>query len=89
MVMDNTLLATIFGTIGGVFTTIRLLPQVYTSLQLKETRDLSFTFLIILFFQAIFMILYGFTKPDNLIVYMNIIPLVCSVILIRLKFKYK
>ncbi len=83
------MLETIFGVIAGVLTSIRLLPQVYRSLKIKETRDLSLSFLIILFFQAVFLILYGITKPDDIILYMNIAPLVCSMILIHLKLKYK
>lgn len=82
------MLETIFGIIAGILTSIRLIPQAYRSLKIKETRDLSFSFLIILFFQAIFLILYGITKPDFLIVYMNILPLLCSIILIFLKVNY-
>ena len=83
------MLETIFGITAGILTSIRLIPQVYRSFKIKETRDISFWFLIILFLQALFLILYGATKPDALIVYMNIIPLICSVILIYLKLKYK
>jgi MtN3 and saliva related transmembrane protein len=82
-------LTTIFGLIAGVLTTIRLLPQVHKSLKLKETKDLSSAFVIILIFQAVFLILYGLTKPDNLIVGMNTIPLLCSFMLLHLKIKYK
>jgi MtN3 and saliva related transmembrane protein len=79
----------IFGVIAGILTSIRLIPQVYRSIKIKETRDISSWFLIILLFQALFLILYGITKPDNLIVYMNILPLMCSIVLIYLKLKYK
>ena len=83
------MLSTLFGIIAGILTSIRLIPQLYRSLKIKETRDISMAFLVILFFQALFLILYGFTKPDDLIVYMNTLPLICSVILIHLKLKYK
>jgi len=82
------LLSTLFGVIAGILTSIRLLPQVYKSFKIKETKDLSSWFLIILLFQALFLILYGITKPDELIVYMNLIPFVCSIILLVLKIKY-
>jgi uncharacterized protein with PQ loop repeat len=81
--------ADFFGGIAGVLTTIRLLPQVYTSWKTKETRCLSLSFLVILFLQALFLIFYGLAKPDKLIVYMNIAPFACSVILLGLKIKYK
>ncbi|MFA6410194.1 MAG: SemiSWEET family transporter [Candidatus Buchananbacteria bacterium] len=83
------MLATIFGVIAGILTSIRLIPQTYRSLKTKKTHDLSLYFVIILLFQAIFLILYGFEKPDRLIVFMNILPLVCSGVLLYLKIKYK
>lgn len=82
------MLETIFGIIAGILTSVRLMPQVHRSLKIKETQDISFWFLIILLFQSIFLILYGLVKPDSFIAYMNIPPLICSVILIRLKLKY-
>ncbi|MFA5022244.1 MAG: SemiSWEET family transporter [Patescibacteria group bacterium] len=83
------MLATIFGIIAGVLTLIRLIPQTYRSLKIKETKDLSLWFVIILFFQALFLIFYGLAKPNAMIVYMNALPLLLSVILIYLKLKYK
>jgi len=80
---------TIFGILGGILTSIRLIPQVLKTIKIKETRDLSWWFLLILFFQAILLILYGLTKPDNFITYMNVIPLICSIILLGYKFKYR
>lgn len=83
------MLADFFGTAAGILTSIRLIPQVYKSLRTKHTRDLSTAFVIIILFQALFLILYGITKPDILILYGNIIPLLCSIILVYLKYKYK
>ena len=83
------MLATLFGTIAGVLTSIRLIPQTYRSLKTKETHDLSLYFVIILVFQALFLILYGLTKPDAMIIWMNALPLILSIILIYLKLKYK
>lgn len=83
------MLAMVFGTIAGILTSVRLIPQVYKSIRTKHTRDLSTAFLVILFFQALFLILYGAAKPDKLIVWGNVLPLICSVILIYLKIKYK
>lgn len=78
-------MAEFFGVIGGILTTIRLIPQTTKSLKTKKTDDLSSVFVVILLFQAVFMILYGIFKPDYLIIGMNFIPLVCSVILWVLK----
>jgi len=80
--------STYLGIIAGILTSIRLVPQVYRSIKIKETRDISLWFLIILFFQALFLIFYGISKPDHLIIYMNILPLLCSIILLYLKVHY-
>lgn len=82
------MLANFFGTIAGILTSIRLIPQVYKSLKTRHTRDLSTSFLVIILFQAAFLIMYGLTKPDLLILYGNIIPFISSIILLYLKFKY-
>lgn len=83
------MLENFFGIIAGILTSIRLIPQVYKSIRTQATHDLSGWFIGILFFQALFLILYGITKPDSMIVYMNIVPLVCSLALTYLKIKYK
>jgi len=81
-------LSTFFGSIAGILTSIRLIPQVYRSITIKETKDLSMWFIIILIFQALFLILYGITKPDYMILYMNLLPFICSIILFSLKIKF-
>jgi uncharacterized protein with PQ loop repeat len=43
----------IFGIIAGILTSIRFLPQLYKTIKIKETRDLSLWFLIIVFFTGI------------------------------------
>jgi len=80
---------TFLGIVAGVLNTIRLLPQVYKSWKTKQTRDLSGYFVAILFLQSIFIILYGIYKPDHIILWTNISPLICSVVLARFKMKYK
>ncbi len=82
------MLANIFGTIAGILTSIRLIPQVYKSIKTKHTRDLSTAFLVIIFLQAGFLILYGITKPDMLILWGNIVAFICTIILIILKIIY-
>jgi uncharacterized protein with PQ loop repeat len=77
-----------FGIAAGVLNTIRLVPQVYKSWTTKQTEDLSRYFLLILFLQSVCLIFYGWLKTDSYIVYMNISPLLCSVILAKLKMKY-
>jgi MtN3 and saliva related transmembrane protein len=79
----------LYAIIAGILTSIRLIPQVVKSLKTKSTHDLSLYFIVMCFFQAIFLILYGISKPDDAILYMNILPLLCSGLLIYLKYKYR
>lgn len=81
-------LATVFGVIAGIFTSVRFLPQAYRSLTTKKTTDLSLTFLYFVSAQSIFLILYGITKPEYYVLYMNILPLASALFLVYLKFKY-
>src|SRR3989338_7764467 len=87
--VNPTIAITLFGTLAGVFTSIRFLPQVYLSVRTRDTKSLSLAFLIITFSQAYFLILYGIAKPDYLIAGMNILPLICTAILIYLKWREK
>lgn len=81
--------AQILGVAAGILTSIRFFPQVYLTVKIKETRDLSLWFLILVFFQSLFLIFYGLAVTDKFITIMNISPLVCSLILLIYKFKYK
>jgi MtN3 and saliva related transmembrane protein len=81
-------MAEFFGIVGGVLNTVRLFPQVIKSWKTKKTQDLSGYFILILFLQSVFLIAYGLTKPDEIIMYTNIVPLICALILARLKALY-
>lgn len=78
-----------YAIIAGVLTSIRLIPQLAKSFKTQSTKDLSLYFLVILFFQSAFLILYGISKPDSAIIYMNIIPLICASMLLYLKRKFR
>ncbi len=80
--------ATIFGVIAGVFTSVRFFPQVYRSFTTKKTTDISLTFLYFVSAQSLFLMLYGITRPDNYVLYMNILPLASALYLVYLKLKY-
>lgn len=83
------MITNILGITAGVLGSIRLIPQVFKSLRTKHTRDLSVVFIIIVLFQSLFLVLYGIAKPDVFILYGNFVPLICSVILLYLKWKYR
>ena len=80
---------TVFGTLASVFTATRFIPQVYKSLLTRRTKDLSLVFLFFVAAQSLFLILYGITKPEGFVLYMNIFPLMCVIFLIYLKLKYR
>lgn len=82
-------LSTVFGVLGGIVTSIRLIPQMIKSFMVKKTEDISMLFIIFLNLQALFLILYGMTKPDMIIMMMNIFPAVCSISMFGMKIKYE
>ncbi len=82
-------LSSLFGIIAGVFTSFRFIPQAYRSFTTKKTGDLSLTFLYFVSAQSLFLILYGITKPEYYVLYMNILPLISALFLVYLKLKYK
>lgn len=82
-------MAEFFGVLGGILNTVRLLPQVRKSWKTKKTGDLSGYFVIILFLQSVCLIAYGFFKPDKIILYTNIVPLICAAVLGWLKSRYR
>jgi MtN3 and saliva related transmembrane protein len=81
--------ATFFGVVASIFTSIRFFPQAYRSFTTRKTRDLSLTFLYFVSAQSVFLILYGITKPESFVLYMNILPLASALFLVYLKLKYR
>jgi len=81
-------LATVFGVIAAAFTSLRFIPQAYRSFTTRKTTDLSLTFLYFVSAQSLFLILYGITKPEYYVLYMNILPLISALFLVYLKLKY-
>jgi MtN3 and saliva related transmembrane protein len=82
-------IASFFGVIASIFTSIRFIPQVYRSFSTRKTTDLSLTFLYFVSAQSVFLILYGITRPDQFVLYMNILPLASALLLLVLKLKYR
>ena len=81
--------ATFFGVMASILTSVRFIPQAYRSFTTKHTRDLSLIFLYFVAAQSLFLILYGVTRPDSFVLYMNILPLISVLFLIYLKLKYR
>jgi MtN3 and saliva related transmembrane protein len=81
--------STFFGMIASILTSVRFIPQVYKSFTSRHTRDLSMMFLYFVGAQSLFLMLYGLTKPDSLVFYMNILPLISVLFLVYLKLKYE
>lgn len=81
-------MATFFGVIASILTSIRFFPQAYKSFTTKRTKDISITFLYFVSAQSIFLMFYGITKPDLFVLYMNILPLLSALFLLLLKLKY-
>jgi MtN3 and saliva related transmembrane protein len=82
-------LTTFFGIMASILTSIRFIPQAYKSYTTKHTRDISSIFLYFVSAQSLFLILYGITKPDSFVLYMNILLLISALFLVYLKIKYR
>lgn len=82
-------LVDVLGLTSGILTSIRFLPQVHKTYKMRETRDISLWFLIIVTAQAILLMSYGYLKQDSWILYMNVTPGICSLVLLYFKLRYR
>ncbi len=76
------------GLIAGALTTVSLLPQIFKTMKLKETKDISLTWCVILFSGVFLWVVYGFLISDLAVLLSNGISLVLIFILLLLKLKF-
>ncbi len=76
------------GLIAGALTTVSLLPQIFKTMKLKETKDISLTWCVILFSGVFLWVVYGFLISDLAVLLANGISLVLIFILLLLKLKF-
>ena len=76
------------GLIAGALTTVSLLPQLFKTIKLKETKDISLIWCVTLFTGVFLWVVYGLLISDLAILLANGISLVFIFILLLLKLKF-
>ncbi len=76
------------GLIAGALTTISFLPQVLKTMKLKETKDISLSWCVILSSGIFLWVVYGLLINNLAILLANGISLVLAFILLLLKLKF-
>lgn len=76
------------GIIAGIFSTGALLPQVIKSFSSRETKDLSFSMLVLMISGSLLWFSYGIRKKDKPIIIANAVILGLVISLLLLKVKY-
>ena len=84
----NNFVVEIIGYLGSFLISIILIPQVIKTFTTKETKGLSYIFLLIGFFASVLMVVYGFFINALPIVIANIIYMICNISLLIMKYNY-
>ena len=78
----------LIGLIAGALTTVSLLPQLLKTIKLKETKDISLSWCVILFTGVSLWVVYGILISDLAVLLANGISLILIFILLLLKLKF-
>ncbi|WP_299666731.1 SemiSWEET family sugar transporter [uncultured Polaribacter sp.] len=79
----------VLGMFAAIITTASFLPQVYKTWKSKDTKALSLTMYIAFFIGVSLWTVYGFYLNSLPMIVANTITAISTLILIRLKLKYK
>ncbi|MEN8964449.1 MAG: SemiSWEET transporter [Polaribacter sp.] len=79
----------ILGMLAAIITTGSFLPQVYKTWKTKNTKGLSLTMYVSFFIGVSLWFVYGFYLNSLPMILANIVTAISTLILIRLKLKYK
>ena len=85
----ETIVDLVIGSVGTVFVTIALLPQIYRAFTTKSTADLSMAWLLIECIGSAFMLSYGALRADRIIVTINTVISLSHSLLIFAKWRYE
>lgn len=80
---------TILGLVAGALTTFSTLPEILRTVKMKETRDLSITWVYMLAAGTLLWTIYGYYISSFPIIASNALSFVFACILIWLKLRYK
>jgi MtN3 and saliva related transmembrane protein len=79
----------VLGMLAAIITTAAFLPQVYKTWKTKDTKSLSLTMYVSFFIGVSLWLVYGFYLNSLPMILANGVTAVSTLILIRLKLKYK
>ena len=82
------IITTVCGYIGASLLSLLLTPQIYLTCKTKNTKGLSYLFMIINLFICINFIVYGIGIKSNPIIISNSFSFLSTIILIICKYKY-
>lgn len=80
---------TTVGIIGGILTSIAMLPQVIKAIKTKDTKDISLFMVLLMATGLAVWIYYGILRDDKPIIYTNSFSLMVNITLLALHLKYK
>ena len=78
----------IIGYLAGITQTVRTVPQIFSSLRTKSTRDLSFLMVLLSVFGTLLWLIYGLFSGSMPIIITDSIGLVLLVFLLIIKIKF-
>lgn len=79
---------TTIGLVAGTLTSIAAIPQVIKTLQTRHVRDISIWQPLFLACGVALWMIYGILINDLPLIFANIIPLICNVVLTGMKIRY-
>ena len=82
------MLSDIIGYMAAGFLSILFIPQVYRTFKIKETKAISYFFLILQVFTSSLFITYGYLIDSIPVMLANISTLICNFLLIFAKLKF-
>lgn len=80
---------TTVGIIGGILTSVAMLPQVIKAIKTKDTKDISLFMVLLMSTGLAVWIYYGILRDDKPIIYTNSFSLMVNMTLLALHLKYK
>ena len=83
------MLSDIIGYMAAGFLSILFIPQVYRTFKIKETKAISYFFLILQVFTSSLFITYGYLLDSIHVMLANISTLICNFLLIFAKLKFR
>ncbi len=79
---------TTIGLVGGLLTTIAVIPQIYRSWRTRHVRDISLWQPLLLSVGMVFWLWYGIILNDLPLIAANIISLALNITLVVFKFRF-